>query len=98
MSKPTFPAMEACGNLIRTARAEDGSGGWHVAEVAVTHIEGEASRRARLFAAAPELLEALLDLRGEIVHDEESELSRAEFDAMLTRVEAAISKATEAGR
>lgn len=43
-----------------------------------------------------DLLQALLELRGEIVHDGESEMSRPEFDAMLTRAEAAIAKATGA--
>lgn len=48
---------EACGHMVRTVREADGSGGWLVAECSL-RFEG-ATRHAKLFAAAPELLEAL---------------------------------------
>lgn len=50
---------EQCGNLIRTKRNEDGSGGWLVAEVSLGLPDH--ARTARLLTAAPELLEALQD-------------------------------------
>ncbi len=61
-----FPKFEACGNQIRTLREPNGGGGWFVAEVAVTHVEGEASKRATLFAASADLLEALEIIVGDI--------------------------------
>jgi hypothetical protein len=54
-SKPL--KLEAVSNIVRTTRNEDGSGGFLVAECSL--LVGGAAERARLFAAAPELLEAL---------------------------------------
>lgn len=51
---------EQCGNLIRTKRNEDGSGGWLVAEVSLGLPDH--AKTARLLTAAPELLEALRTL------------------------------------
>ena len=50
--------LEAVGHMVRTARNEDGSGGYLVAECSVLQPRRDAD--ARLFAAAPELLEACL--------------------------------------
>lgn len=48
---------EACGNLIRTKREADGSGGFLVAEVPAN--TGHTTEKALVMAAAPELIEAL---------------------------------------
>lgn len=48
---------EACGNLVRTKRNADGTGGYLVAEVPPSTPQTLA--RAALIAAAPELLAAL---------------------------------------
>jgi len=51
---------------------------------------------ARLIAKAPELLGVAAALRQFIVFDEDSGLSRAEFDAMLSRADAVMAEATGA--
>lgn len=97
MSEALFPPMEACGNQIRTRREANGTGGWHVAEVAVTHIEGEATRRARLFAASPRILAALQLLLTEAegfsvsgVYFNESREAREAIAAAWDAIEAAL--------
>jgi hypothetical protein len=59
--------------------------------------ESQRSANARLIAAAPELLEALVALRREAMHDAEfSDVSREQFEAILNRADAAIAKVTGA--
>lgn len=48
---------EACGNLIRTKREADGTGGFLVAEVPAN--TGDTNAKALAMAAAPELIAAL---------------------------------------
>ena len=85
----TFGPWEACGNLIRTQREADGSGGFLVAEIPAN--TGDTSEKARIMAAAPELLEALRDVIGWVP-------GRAAFhtDAAAKAVERAVSAITKA--
>ena len=56
---------EACGNLLRTKREADGSGGFLVAEVPAN--TGHTTEKALVMAAAPEmlaLLRNLIDIEG----------------------------------
>ncbi|MCK2097720.1 hypothetical protein [Thauera aromatica] len=66
-----FPSqpIEAVSNLIRTTRNADGSGGFLVAEI--SPLQPKAMEYAQIFAAAPDLLDALTAARGhiEIVRD-----------------------------
>lgn len=48
MSDQQYPELEACGNLIRTKRTEDGSGGWLVGEFHL-NCHGTASLSAERF-------------------------------------------------
>jgi hypothetical protein len=52
--------LEAVGNLVRTCRTEDGRGGFLVADCPAN--VGNRIENARLIAAAPELLDALVAL------------------------------------
>lgn len=81
-----FPSqpIEAVSNLIRTTRNADGSGGFLVAEI--SPLQPKAMEYAQLFAAAPELLEALEGVANELGID----WLRPEFDG----ARAAIAKAT----
>ncbi|MFK4706140.1 hypothetical protein ABIC83_002979 [Roseateles asaccharophilus] len=56
----------------------------------------EALARARIVAASPRLLGSLQDLLQHITFDPEGDLSRAEFDAMLSQAQAVADQA--AGR
>lgn len=49
-------------------------------------------RRARLVAAAPALLRSLAALRHHAAFDEEGDLSREEFDALLAAADAALAQ------
>lgn len=51
---------EACGNLIRTKREADGSGGFLVAEVPAN--TGNTTNKALAMAAAPDMLALLREL------------------------------------
>ncbi|WP_080421231.1 hypothetical protein [Burkholderia ubonensis] len=51
-----LPPLEACGWLVRTARAEDGSGGFLVADCSA-HADG--AKFAQQFAASNDLASAL---------------------------------------
>lgn len=88
--------FEACGNQIRTLREPSGAGGWHVGECLVTHIEGEASKRATLFAAAPELLEAAMACLSTLESLHKTIGPREIEWPQITNVRAAIAKATGA--
>lgn len=50
----TLGPWESCGNLIRTKREADGSGGFLIAEVPAN--TGDTTEKAMVMAAAPELL------------------------------------------
>lgn len=79
---------EACGQYVRTARAADGSGGFLVAELPVN--EPGMAERARLIAAAPELLEALT-----MITDRAEEWINMNLaDEVGDKARAAIAKAT----
>jgi hypothetical protein len=56
MNKHTPGPWEAVGNLVRTCRNEDGSGGFLIAECPANI--GDRIENARLIAAAPNLLYA----------------------------------------
>ena len=92
-TKHTSGNWEAIGNLVRTSLTE---GGFLVAECrdrdGQPHSD-EAKRYARLVAAAPELLEALIALRKAELEDDSSDVSIALLRDMA---DAAITKATGA--
>lgn len=84
----TSGPFEAVSNLVRTARKEDGSGGFLVAECVLQHPG--ARELARLFAAAPDLLDVVERLLRE---DADGEYTIG----LIEDARAAIAKATEEG-
>ena len=60
-TKHTPGPWEAISNLVRTCRAPDGNGGFLIAECPPSI--GDRLENARLIAAAPELLEAAIELK-----------------------------------
>lgn len=81
---------EACGNLIRTQREADGSGGFLIAEVPVN--TGETSVKATAMAAAPEMYAALFAIVWELT---EVPSSRDSYlpPPLVEKAEAAMAKA-----
>lgn len=62
MSLTHWPEQwEAVGNLVRTRRTEDGRGGFLVADCPAN--VGHRIENARLIAAAPDMLDALIQVR-----------------------------------
>jgi|GEM_PF-2470002 len=92
----TVQKWEACGNLVRTARNADGSGGFLVAECPVN--TGYASEHAHLIAAAPSLRMVLARLLDVCVRMEaENEATRPtedEYQEAITAGRAALVSAT----
>lgn len=88
MSTHTPGKWETTSNMVRTCRAEDGSGGFLVAECPAN--VGARLEDAQLIAAAPELLEALQSL----VCDHGGTRAVSPDDERAIKAIAAIRKAT----
>ena len=84
-----FPALEACGSLIRTKRTEEDRAGWLVAEVVLPGAN--CSQIAALFAATPDLLAAAQTAESFLAGFEDCD-NPADVPAALATVRAALAK------
>jgi hypothetical protein len=85
-----IPTLSGAISINRTARvpiAQVGGAGWHLGQEM-------AEANARLIAAAPELLSALEEARLQIQYLHEKFSHTGSGNAVLSRIEAAIAKAT----
>jgi hypothetical protein len=70
------------------------NGYWHIANCSGEPDDGTAKANAQLFAAAPDLLEALGQTLNAMIHLELSDSSKNEWEAAKAVAYAAIAKAT----
>ncbi|CAJ0698662.1 hypothetical protein R11007_02854 [Ralstonia holmesii] len=83
--------LEAAGNCVRTVRAADGSGGWLIAEIQHQHVKN-ATQVAAMFAASPDLVEALIAYMQAIRDGQDQKAVMAAIKAADDKARAALAK------